>query len=336
MPPRWREAPRVTMSRIALLAFAPLCALAACAAWAQDWKPDKNIEIVVGLSAGSSQDRTGRTLQKIWQDTNLPGVTSTVVNRVGGSGQVAWNYLSQHPADPHYVQIATPTVLTGAITGASRFVYTDFTPLALLGHQYIALATQSDSALRSGLDVIERLKRDPTSVSLGINSAGSALHILAATLVKTAGGDPKKAKIAVFQGAELLTAAIGGHIDCVVTVAANIAPHMQSGKLRMLGIAAPHRLGGMLAAVPTWKEQGVDTVVPNWTGVFGVGRMNAQQIAWWDRVLAASVASNDWKSFLEANLWDGEYLASADFARLVKSENVRFRGALTELGLAKQ
>lgn len=34
------------------------------------WKPEKNVEIVVGLTAGSSQDRTGRALQKIWQDTN--------------------------------------------------------------------------------------------------------------------------------------------------------------------------------------------------------------------------------------------------------------------------
>jgi tripartite-type tricarboxylate transporter receptor subunit TctC len=37
-------------------------ALANVPASAQGWKPEKNVEIVVGLTAGSSQDRTGRAV----------------------------------------------------------------------------------------------------------------------------------------------------------------------------------------------------------------------------------------------------------------------------------
>jgi putative tricarboxylic transport membrane protein len=317
-------------------ALACALGLAAASALAQGWKPEKNVEIVVGLTAGSSQDRTGRTLQKIWQDTNALGVTSTVVNRVGGGGQIAWTYLSQHAGDAHYFQIASPTILTSHITGASRFTFTDFTPMALLGSQYLAVAVHTDSPLRSGRELMERLKRDPYSLSLGINSAGSALHILAGALVKAAGGDPKKAKIPVFQGAELMTAGIGGHIDCVVTVASNILPHVESGKLRMLGIAAPRRLGGVLASVPTWKELGFDIVVSNWAGVFSVKGVSPQQIAWWDSALAAAIATAEWKAFLEANQWEAEYLNSADYTRFLRAEDAKLRSALTDLGLAKQ
>jgi len=310
--------------------------LAAAPASAQAWKPDKNVEIVIGLTAGSSQDRTGRTLQKIWQATNALGVTSTVVNRVGGGGQVAWTYLSQHAGDAHYVQIASPTVITSHVTGQSRFQFTDFTPLALLGSQYLAVAVRADSPIGSGRELLERLKRDPYSLSLGINSAGSALHILAGMLVKAAGGDPKKAKIVVFQGAELMAAALGGHLDCVVTVASNIVPHVESGKLRMLAVAAPRRPGGALSSVPTWKEEGLDVVVPNWAGLFGVKGMSAQQIAFWDRVLAASVATAEWKAFIEANRWEPEYLNSADYTKYLRTEDAKLRSALTDLGLAKQ
>jgi putative tricarboxylic transport membrane protein len=310
--------------------------LAAAPALAQGWKPDKNVEIVIGLTPGSSQDRTGRTLQKIWQDTNALGVTSTIVNRVGGGGQIAWTYLSQHAGDAHYVQIASPTVITSYVTGQSRFQFTDFTPLALLGSQYLAAAVRSDSPLASGRELLDRLKRDPYSLSLGVNSAGSALHILAGMLVKAAGGDPKKAKIAVFQGAELMTAGIGGHVDCIVTVASNILPHVASGKLRMLGVAAPRRLGGALASVPTWKEQGLDVVMPNWTGVFGVKGVSAQQAAFWDHALAASVATAEWKAFIDANQWEAEYLNSADYAKYLRAEDTKLRAALSDLGLAKQ
>lgn len=318
--------------------YAMLCALALASApaLAQGWEPDKNVEIVVGLTAGSNQDRTARTLQKIWQDANALGATSTVVNRVGGGGQVAWTYLSQHAGDAHYVQIASPTVITSHVTGSSRFQFTDFTPLALLGSQYLAAAVRADSPVGSGRELLERLKRDPYSLSLGINSAGSALHILAGMLVKAAGGDPKKAKIAVFQGAELMTAGIGGHVDCIVTVASNILPHVESGKLRMLGVAAPRRLAGALASVATWKEQGLDIVMPNWNGVFGVMGMSASQIAFWDRVLAAAVATAEWKEFLEANQWEAEYLNSADYTKYLRVEDAKLRSALTDLGLAKQ
>ena len=47
------------------------------------WKPEKNIEIVVGLTAGSSQDRSARAIQSIAQAKALLGVTISVGNRVG-------------------------------------------------------------------------------------------------------------------------------------------------------------------------------------------------------------------------------------------------------------
>lgn len=144
------------------------------------------------------------------------------------------------------------------------------------------------------------------------------------SLVKGAGGDPKKAKIAVFQGTELMTAALGGHVDCVVTVASNILPHVESGKLRMPGVAAPRR-----------QELGLDLVASDWAGVFGVKGMRPPQIAYWDGVLAASVASADWKAFLAANQWDAEYLNSADYTKFLRAEDAKLRSALTDLGLAK-
>jgi putative tricarboxylic transport membrane protein len=311
-------------------------ALVGTAALAQGWKPDKNIEIMIGLTAGSSQDRTGRALQKVWQETNAVGVPVNVVNRPGGGGQVAWTYLAQHAGDAHYLQVASPTVLARYITGLSTSQFSDFTPLALLGGQYLGAAVRPDSSLKSARDLMERLKRDPYSFSIGINSAGGTLHIMAGLLVKGAGGDPRKARIAVFQGGELMTAGIGGHVEAIVTVASNILPHVESGKLNMLAVAAPKRLTGALASVPTFREQGTDLVVRNWAGVFGAKGLSPQQVAFWDGVLAATVSNPAWKAFVAANQWEPEYFNSADYIKHLHAEDVRLRAALTDLGLAKQ
>lgn len=305
-------------------------------AHAQTWKPEKNIEFIIGLSAGSSQDRTGRALQKVWQETKSVSVPVTVVNRPSGGGQIALTALSQHPGDGHYLYVSSPTFLTGYITGLGKFQFSDFTPLALLGKQYLAVATRPESAIKNGRDLMERLKRDPYTYSIGINGAGGTLHIVSGLLVRAAGGDPKKARITAFTGAELMTAGIGGHVDAIVTVASNIQPHVESGKLTMLGVTAAKRLTGALAAVPTLKEQGVDLVLQNWAALFGAKGLSSQQIAYWDGLLASTVTTPAWKAFVEANHWEPEYLNSVAFRAFLGSEDKRLRAALTDLGLAKQ
>lgn len=311
-------------------------ALITAPVFAQGWKPEKNIEFMIGLTAGSSQDRTGRALQKVWQDANLLNVPVTVINRPGGGGQVAAAVLTQHPGDAHYLHVISPTLVARYITGLGTIAFSDLTPLALLGNQYLAAAVRPESSLKSARDLMERLKRDPHTFSIGINSAGGTLHIMAAMLIRNAGGDPRKARIPTFQGGELMTAGIGGHVDAIVTVASNILPHVESRKLNMLGLAAPKRLTGALAAVPTFREQGIDIVLSNWAGVTGAKGLSAQQVAFWDGLLAATVASPGWKAFVEQNQWDAEYLPSAAFLKRLQGEETRLRAALTDLGLARQ
>jgi tripartite-type tricarboxylate transporter receptor subunit TctC len=64
-----------------------------------------------------------------------------------------------------------------------------------------------------------------------------------ALVARAAGGDVKKLKVVTFNGgAESITAALGGHVDMVVAPAATLSPHVQSGGLRMIAIAAPKRM----------------------------------------------------------------------------------------------
>jgi putative tricarboxylic transport membrane protein len=271
----------------------------------------------------------------MWQDKALLGVPSSVVNRVGGNGAIAWSYLDRHPGDPHYFQIASAVMLTAHITGLSTYHYTDFTPAAILGSQFLVIATRAESPIKSGRDLIDRLKRDPTSVSFGINSAGfSNLHMLIAVVAKAAGADPKNIKVVAFQGTSV-TATLGGHVDVVSTVNSSILPQLEAGKMRILGIAAPQRQGGALANVATWREQGVDTVIRNWVGLVGVKGMTPAQVNYWDRVLAATVSTEEWKADLAKAMMETDYLNSADMTKFLAAEYARLQAALADLGLGK-
>ena len=159
---------------------------------------------------------------------------------------------------------------------------------------------------------------------------------MCALTARAAGADPKKLKLVIFQGGELMTAGLGGHVDVITTVSSNLLPHVQGGKLRMLGISSARRLAGPLAQVPTLKEQGVDVVLANWQGVFGPPKLTPAQIAYWDSVFGRIVKTDEWRRDQEQNLWESDYLASADYARFLKADYEQARAIFIELGLARK
>ena len=132
---------------------------AALAATAQ-WKPDKPIEIVVGTGVGGGQDKSARTVQRILHERGIVDVPVTVVNKPGGGGAVGWTYLNQHAGEGNIIYVGNPTLLTNHIVGRSPINYTHITPLAILLSESVAISVLPDSPLKTGKDLLERLKKD--------------------------------------------------------------------------------------------------------------------------------------------------------------------------------
>lgn len=120
-----------------------------------------------------------------------------------------------------------------------------------------------------------------------------------------------------------------------VASAANVAGLVKSGKLRGLAVPTQSRLGGDLSSVPTWREQGVDTIFSSWRGVMGTKGLTAAQVSYWDQVFARVANSDEWKEQANKNLWGQHYLSSREAKVFMDSENTALRAVLQDLGLAK-
>ena len=332
------RAPGSVIASLLPFITALLAAGAGAGANAQAWTPQRNVEIVVTSAPGGSNDRTARQVEKAITENRLLGVTLTIVNRTGGNGNIAYTYVNQHAGDAHYLLIGTPTLLTNHITGQGGLYYNDFTPVASLFNDYTVFAVNATSAIRNDRDLAERLRKDPKSVATGFAVAfGAHNHIAACLLVKALGGAPRELKGVVFKGAsEALTALLGGHIDLVTTAAGNAAPHVASGRLRVVAAAAPSRLGGALAGVPTWKEQGVDVVFGGWRAIMAPKGLAPAQVAYWEGVLRKATQAPDWRADMEKNYWSDEFMAGAQFRAYLDKDYASMKAVLTELGLAKQ
>ena len=324
--------------RNALIAFAAAAALTAVCvplSHAQDaWRPDKNVELIVPTAPGGGNDKTARTLQKIWQEMALP---VNVVNRTGGGGAVAYTYLSQRTADPHYLAIAQAGLFTNQITGRSSIHYGDFTVLANLGIEPSAMAVRTESPIKSGRELFDRLKQDPASVSISIGSTvGGTSHIALSRAYKAMGGDPKKLKTLSFNGsAESVVAVLGGHVDSMIAAINNVVPHVKAGKMRAVAVTSTQRLTGDFAAVPTLRELGMDSAQYGWTVVLAPKGITPAQVRYWEDVIAKAAQTPEWKAYLAQNYWIYTVQRSSDATRYLATEYENARRALADLGMAK-
>jgi putative tricarboxylic transport membrane protein len=317
--------------------FVTLLLIAAhAAAQSPTWAPNKPVELLVGVSPGGGIDRTARTIQKLIQDKRLLEVPMNVINKPGGGGTIAQAYLSQRAGDAHYFEITATSLLTNHITGRTTAGHRDYTPVVMLYDEYLGFAVGADSPIRSGRQLLETIKSTEAFPIAIATSAGNTNHIGAAMIAKAAGADPRRLKVVVFSsGGEAMTALLGGHVALVVTPSANLIPHMQAGRMRVLGVSAPQRIPGALAAVPTWSEQRVDAVVANWRPVIGAKGWSPAQIAYWEGVFKRMVSTDEWTSEIARAGGVPHFMGSRELSAYFDAEYIRFRAILTDLGLAK-
>ena len=132
-----------------------------------------------------------------------------------------------------------------------------------------------------------------------------------------------------------MTGVLGGHLDVMVSSLSTPLPHLETGKLRTIAVAAPTRLPGAYASAPTWKELGVNTVALFWRGAIGPKGMTPASVAFWEAELEWVVSTEEWKKYLADNLLVADFQNARGSAKFLQSEYAEYKAILTELGLAK-
>ncbi len=337
LPPHGLTALRMShrFLRVLLVRVVALAAICSCAVSAQNWKPQKAVECVVGSAPGGGNDKTARTLQRLWQANQwLDNIA--VVNKVGGGGAIAYSYVAQHAGDAHYLAVVRKALLANHILGRSTLNYTDFTTLAVIGDEAMALAVRADSPIRTVKDLVDRIRVDPQSISVAVGSArGATPHFVYALVAKSAGVDPRRLKVITFGGAaESVTNLLGGHIDLLAGSVDNVIPHVQSGAMRVLGVSSARR-STALPDVPTLKEQGYDVVQGGWIAVMAPHGLTDAQTAYWEIMLERAVNLPEWKRVLAEDALEWEFVKGPAARELLKKDYELSRMLLGELGMVK-
>jgi putative tricarboxylic transport membrane protein len=315
-----------------LLIVLPALALAQ----APGWRPDRPVELIIGAAPGGANDRIGRALQRVLQDAKIANPV-VVVNKPGGGQAIAFTYLASHDANPHYLGLASSSWLTTVAAGETSLSHRDVTPIIKILDEYQVYFVRNDATIRSARDIIDRLKKDPGSVSFGFSTAsGNPLHISIATLGRLAGADPRKMTTVVYtSGTNTAVQVAGGHLDVGVQSPGSALQLAQAGKIRLLAVAGPRRLPGELANVPTLREQGINSDANVFYTLFAPKGIEPAQIAWWDQALTSVMQSEQIRKDADFNIWTIDLIGYRELPAFLEREYENYRRTLADIGLRK-
>lgn len=307
-------------------------------AFAQNtWKPTRPVAFVVGATPGGSLDLTARLIQRIWDQQKVSSQPVIVINKAGAGQGLAWDYMRDKGSDGHAIALGGPNLISNQITGLHPISHKDVTTIAMLLDDYIAFVVRADSPLKSMRDVVERLRKDPGALSIACGPAlGGGAHIGAVVGLKAGGVRIHDARFVVYKSAgEALIGALSGEVDVAVGTVANYPAHLASGRVRAIGVTAPKRLGGVMANVPTLKEQGIDAAFTTWRNALGPKTMTRAQIAFWEGAFAEAVKSEEWQKDLERNFWTPNFITGDRARTYLDQQTELYKKIFLELGLTK-
>jgi tripartite-type tricarboxylate transporter receptor subunit TctC len=248
---------RISVQSLAVAAVA----LVAQPAIAQstDW-PTRTVNVVVPFAAGGNTDIMARLAsQKLSEDLKQSFV---VDNRVGAGGAIAANFVLQAPADGYTLFFgAAPQI--NVLPKVQKVAYDpkDFTPVSIFGTGPFILAIGSSIPAKTIAEFVAHAKGKKLNYASG--GTGSVGHLSGALFVERAGIDA--VHVPFRGGAPATNALLGGQVDMYFGNAAELIPHAETGKIRIIGVAADKRMS-QLPNVPTLSETYPGFALSAWNG----------------------------------------------------------------------
>jgi tripartite-type tricarboxylate transporter receptor subunit TctC len=310
--------------------FVVLAAFAAAAATAQDY-PARPVHITVPYTPGTGADILARVLGPKLAERWRSAVV--VENRVGATGNIGTEYVAKAVSDG-YTLLFTATSF-GTNPALSRTLPFDpvksFAPVVLAATSSLAVIVHPQVPAKSLREFIALARVEPGKLHYSSPGNGGPQHLAMELLKLEAGIDLVHVPYKGAGGA--LTDLIGGHVEAMISALQTVAPHVQSGKLRMLAVMSGKR-SPAFPEVPTAKEQGLPELeVETWYGLFAPAGTPMEVVMKLNRDINLLLQNEEIRELLSRQGMLAAGGAPDRFGELVKQELARWTRVVDAAGI---
>jgi tripartite-type tricarboxylate transporter receptor subunit TctC len=297
------------------------------AAFAQDY-PNKPLRLIVPFTPGGV-DTIARILAQ--ELPNQVGQPVVVDNRAGAAGTIGTGLAANARADG-YTLLFCNISFSINLSLYPKLPYDtlrDFAPVSMVGQQANLLVVHPGVAAKSVKELVALAKAQPGRLNYGSGGTNTAL---AMELFKLATGSDIVGVSYNGIGPAMISL-LGGQIQMTMSPMTSSLQHVQSGKLRALGISDLRRTP-LLPELPTLHEAGVPNYeYYNWYGVVVPAATPRQVVQILNKAIAHALASSTVKKQFLAQGLEGKPTSPEGFAAYLKSEVTRFANVVKVAGM---
>lgn len=305
--------------------------LAAPSLFAQDKFPSRPITLIAPWPAGGSSDAVMRAFGQ--SASKILGVPVVVENKPGVGGTLGASAMLQAKPDGYTVtQLPLGIYRLPHMQTMPFNPVTDITHIVCLTGYTFGIACTADAPFKTLKDMVAYAKANPGKLEYGHTGTGTTPHLAIEEFSEKAG---IKLNPIPFKGsAEIMQAILGGHIR-VMSGTTEFAPHVQSGKLRLLATLGSQR-NKAFPDVPTVKESGWDTITESPFGIGGPKNMDPAVVKVLHDAFKATLDDPEVKAALDKFFQPTIYMNTADYTAYAQRTFAAEKATIERLGLAKK
>ena len=294
--------------------------------------PDRPIRLVVPFAVGGALDVVARIVgQKL---TESWGRQVIIDNRLGAGGNIGAEYVAKAAPDGYTLLMSSVTTQAINMSLLSKPPYDferDYAPASMVASAPLTLMIHPALPAKTVREFIALAKQRPGELNYFSSGVGTGTHLAAVIFDQLAG---VRTTHVPYKGAgQAVSDLLSGQMQFAFTTTQIALPHVEAGRLRMLGIGSAKRFP-RLPNLPTIAESGVkDYEAEQWYGVIAPRGTPAPIINKLSNELRHIIANAD---FQERLLSQGIAPVSSTpeaFAATIKQNIARFAKVIKELGL---
>ncbi len=322
------------MSLKSRLCFVLAAALAmAVPAAAQDY-PSRNVTIIVPFGAGGPADVYARAVgQHLSESFKRPFV---IENRPGAGAIIGTDAVVKAAPDGHTLLMMsnTHTVNETLVPNRPYQLMRDLVPVAPVNSSDLLMVVNPSVPAKDLKEFLALAKAKPGDLNYASSGQGTPYHMAGELFKAMSGTDmvhvPHRAS------GEARTSVIGGHTQMMIDAISTMAPTVQGGQVRALGVTGKRR-SSIMPDVPTIDEAGVPGYEATiWLGIMApkgtpqpiVDQLNAEI----NKVLSRPDVKDAWaKQGVEPLV-----MSPAEFDKYLKADIDKWAKVIKDAGIKAQ
>ncbi|WP_374667119.1 Bug family tripartite tricarboxylate transporter substrate binding protein [Ramlibacter sp.] len=299
--------------------------LAQSATW-----PSKPIRIVVPYPPGGSSDIIARSISTLLGDSLKQSVI--VENKAGANGNLGTDFVAKSAADGHTFLLCDVGALAITPSVYSKLPFDpvkDLRGVTMLAYSPHLLVVHPSVPANNLQELIALSKtRD---LNFAVTATGSAPHLAGVALQRAV--NARWQYIPYKGGIQAIQDTVGGQTQVLMNGMLATLPHVQSGKLKMLGVSKKTRMP-LIGATPTIAEQGVkDFESGTWQGVLVPRATPDAVVQKLNAALITAIRSPEVRARLAGQGAEVVTMAPAEQDRFYEAERAKWAKVVSEAGI---